>query len=108
MNERDVNPSQGFKATDQQLGGDWTTEESYWRDNWQSRPYTSADLGFEYYGPAYRYGFESAAMYRGKQWNDIEADLGAGWDRYELRGRNTWENIKEAVKDAWHRVTNRS
>lgn len=108
MDERDTNPTQGFKATDQQLSQDWTTEEDYWRDNWQSRPYASADRGFDYYRPAYRYGFESARTYRGRQWNDLESDLRTGWDRYEGRGQSTWENIKEAVRDAWNRVTNRT
>lgn len=107
MNERDTNPTQGFKATEQQLGEDWTDQEAYWRDNWQSRPYTSADLGFDFYRPAYRYGFESAQSNRGRTWNDIENDLRSGWDRYEHRGRATWENIKDAVGDGWNRLTNR-
>ena len=28
-----------------------------------------------------------------------------GWERYEHRGQSTWESIKDAVRDAWHRVT---
>ena len=102
---RDVNPTQGFKATDTQLGEDWTTEETYWRDNWQTRPYATADRGFDYYQPAYRYGFESARNYRGRAWDEIETDLRTGWDRYEYRGQSTWENVKDAVRDAWNRVT---
>jgi hypothetical protein len=107
MPDRDVNPSQGFGATPEQLGEDWGTEETYWRDNWQSRPYASADLGFEYYRPGYRFGYESARSSRGKEWNDIEAELRTGWERYEHRGQSTWENIKGAVRDAWNRVTSR-
>ena len=35
-----------------------------------------------------------------------EPDLRAGWDRYEHRGEasSMWEDIKEAVRDAWDRV----
>ena len=84
---------------------DWSGEESYWRSNFSSRPYARADRGFDYYSPAYRYGYESANQYRGRQWNDVETDLRSGWDRYEHRGQSTWENVKDAVKDAWHRVT---
>jgi hypothetical protein len=104
MSLRDVNPSQGFKATPQQL--DWKAEETFWRDSWQSRPYASADRGFEYYRPAYRYGFESAQKYRGREFSDVETELRSGWERYEHRGETTtWEMIKDAVRDAWNRVT---
>jgi hypothetical protein len=107
MNERDVNPSQGFRPPDDQLKFDWPAEEKYWRTSWQSRPYASVDRGFEFYGPAYRYGAESATRFRGRQFGDVESDLRAGWDRYENRGKATWENIKDAVRDGWNRITNR-
>ena len=86
---------------------DWKTEEQYWRSNWNTRPYVSADRGYEYYQPGYRYGVESATRYRGKNWNDVEGDLRSGWDRFEHRGQSTWENMKDAVRDAWNRVTGR-
>ncbi|MEX2152496.1 MAG: hypothetical protein WD825_04105 [Gemmatimonadaceae bacterium] len=107
MHAPDTNPSQGFKATEQQLADDWVDQETYWRDSWQSRPYTSADLGFDFYRPAYRYGYESARSNAGRLWDEIEPDLRSGWDRDEQRGRATWDNIKEAVRDAWNRATNR-
>ena len=44
MSYRDTNMTQGFRATSEQL--DWGAEEGYWRDNWASRPYASADLGY--------------------------------------------------------------
>ncbi len=85
--------------------GDWSTEDRYWRENYVSRPYAHADRGYDTYQPGYRYGFESANRYRGRQWNEVESDLRSGWDRYEHRGQSTWENIKDAVRDAWDRVT---
>src|SRR5688500_1154971 len=75
---------------------DWGTEELYWRDNWSTRPYASADRSFEYYRPAYQYGVESATRYRGREWNDVENDLRSGWDRFEGRSQNTWEDGKDA------------
>lgn len=89
------------------MHGDWSTEESYWRDNFSSRPYASADRGFEHYQPGYRYGYESAHRAGGRSWDESENDLRSGWDRYEHRGNNrsTWEEIKHTVKDAWDRVT---
>jgi hypothetical protein len=82
----------------------WTTEDQYWRTNWSTRPYASADRGYDYYRPGYQYGYESANRYRGREWNDVENDLRSGWDRVENRGQSTWENIKDAVRDAWNRV----
>ena len=87
---------------------DWTTEETYWRSNFSSRPYAKGDRGFDYYSPGYRYGFESANRFRGKQWNEVENDLRSGWDRFEHRGQSAWEHVKDAVRDAWDRVAGRA
>jgi hypothetical protein len=86
---------------------DWTTERSWWQENFRSRPYATADRGFDFYEPAYRYGHESANRYRGRSWSDAENDLRRDWDKYEYRGagRSTWEEIKDSVRDAWNRVT---
>jgi hypothetical protein len=86
---------------------DWATDRQWWEQSYRSRPYATADRGFEFYEPGYRYGHEAAQRYRGRSWNDVEADLQSGWDRYEHRGaaRSTWENVKDAVRDAWDRVT---
>lgn len=107
MTPRDINPSQGFKATPQELDWDWSTEEAHWRDNWHTRPYVVADRGFEFYVVGYRYGFEAARDRRGRTWSDIEDELRAGWDRYEHRGQTAWDQIKDAVRDGWQRATNR-
>lgn len=107
MVDRDVNPTQGFKATRAQLG-DWGSEERFWRENWERRPYVTADRTFEFYRPGYRYGFESATKYRGRDWNDAEVELRAGWDTYEHRGESRWEHVKDAVRDAWDRVRGRA
>jgi hypothetical protein len=29
----------------------------------------------------------------------------SGWDRFENRSQSTWEHLKDAVRDAWNRVT---
>jgi hypothetical protein len=83
---------------------DWTTEEDYWRKNYSSRPYAGQNRDFEYWKPAYRYGYDSAGRHQGRNWNDVESDLRTGWDKYEHRGTSTWEQIKDAVKDGWDRM----
>jgi DNA ligase 1 len=84
---------------------DWTAEDEYWRTNYNTRPYVGSNRNYEQWQPGYRYGWESAQQYSGKQWNDIETNLRSDWDRYEHRGNSTWEQIKDAVRDGWDRMT---
>src|SRR5688572_28717593 len=79
---------------------DWTAEDEYWRTNYRDRPYASS-YDYDYWQPAYRYGYDSAKRYQGRKWDDVEPDLRSGWERYEHRGTSTWEQVKMAVRDAW-------
>jgi hypothetical protein len=81
---------------------DWNSEDSYWRTAFPSRPYATTDLGYEYYQPAFRFGFESATRYRGKRWSEVELDVQREWDQQHHGARaSRWEDVKQAVKDAW-------
>ena len=88
----------------------WTDEDSYWRNNYRGRPYaSSAGREYDYYQPGYRYGYEAANRYRDRSWDDVEAELSQDWTAYKHRGSSTWEQMKDAVRDAWDRITgNRS
>jgi hypothetical protein len=85
---------------------EWDDEDTYWRTNFRSRPYASA-TGWDYdiYQPGYRYGFEAANRFEDRDWNDVEPELSTGWKSYAHRGASTWEQMKDAVRDAWDRVT---
>ena len=84
----------------------WDDEDIYWRSNYRARPYASdAGRDYDYYRPGYRYGYEAANRYQNRTWNDVEADLSRDWSSYEHRGTSTWEQMKQAVRDAWDRVT---
>jgi hypothetical protein len=83
---------------------DWNAEDTYWRTAYKTRPYAGSN-DYAYYQPGYRYGYESASRYAGREWADIEPELQRDWDKYEHRGQSTWENMKAAVRDAWDRVT---
>ncbi|MBA3344733.1 MAG: hypothetical protein H0T44_05445 [Gemmatimonadales bacterium] len=87
----------------------WDQEDSWWENNFSSRPYATG-RNYDEFRPAYRYGHESGAHHMGRNWNDVESDLRTGWDRYEGKGSSgsTWESVKDAVRDAWHRVTGQS
>jgi hypothetical protein len=84
----------------------WNDEDIYWQSNYRTRPYASdAGRDYDYYRPGYRYGYEAANRYQNRSWNDVEADLSRDWNSYEHRGTSTWEQMKQAVRDAWDRVT---
>lgn len=83
---------------------DWKTEDAYWRENYKRRSYCEPGSTYDFYSPAYRFGYDATDRYPGKQWKDVESDLSRDWDRYEHRGNSTWEQMKNAVKDAWDRI----
>ena len=86
----------------------WADEDEYWRTHYRERPYASTRGGdYDFYQPGYRYGYDAASRYEGREWTDVETDLSRDWDSYQHRGSSTWEDIKDAVRDAWDRVTGR-
>jgi hypothetical protein len=85
----------------------WETEDNYWHENFSSRPYALGPDFYDRFRPAYRYGFESAQHHMGRSWDEAEPDLRQGWTGYQHRGesQSAWDEIKDAVRDAWDRIT---
>ena len=95
-------------AEDSSWRASWETEDNYWHENFTSRPYAVGPDYYDRYRPGYRYGFESAQHHMGRDWDEAEPHLREGWNTYEYRGDNptAWDEIKDAVRDAWDRVVN--
>jgi hypothetical protein len=90
--------------TNDQMG--WNDEDTYWRANYSTRPYASSTgRDYDHYQPGYRYGYDAANRYQNRNWNDVESDLARDWNTYQHRGNSTWEQVKDAVRDAWNRMT---
>lgn len=81
-----------------------TVEDAYWRTNYKTRPYAKADMSYDAYQPAYKYGWESRSKYADKKYDEVESNLESGWERTRGTGKMAWSDAKSAVKDAWHRV----
>jgi len=83
-----------------------TVEDGYWRENYKTRPYYRSEAKYDDYQPAYKYGWESAnnPTYKGKKFDEVESDLGRGWDKVKGASKHTWEDAKMATRDAFHRV----
>jgi hypothetical protein len=84
-----------------------TEEDAYWRSELQNRPYYTPGTNYHEYEPAYRYGYTSAATLYGRNWDDIERDLGNDWDRARGSSRIDWDRAKLAARDAWDRATSK-
>ena len=81
-----------------------TVEDAYWRDNYKTRHYATAGTTYDTYRPAYQYGWESAGRYRGRKFDDVEPELRKSWESNPSNARLQWEQAKQPVRDAWHRV----
>lgn len=79
-------------------------EDNYWREHFASRPYVRDRAAYEEYEPAYRYGWESAARYRGRHFDDVETELARNWEDARGNSRLDWNDARSAVRDAWQHV----
>ncbi|MGX9732511.1 hypothetical protein ACWYXO_18040 [Janthinobacterium aestuarii] len=79
-------------------------DEQYYRSHW-SATYVATGARFEDYDPAYRYGHSMANSdsYRGRPWDDVEADLRSTWEH--TYPQSAWDKFKAAVRHGWERVT---
>jgi hypothetical protein len=89
-------------------GMDPTVEDAHWREHYASRPYVNSGANYDDYGPAYGYGVSEAAQHPGLTFEEVEPDLGSGWDKRRGTSSLQWDQAKNATRDAWHRVSNAS
>jgi hypothetical protein len=86
---------------------DPSAEDAYWRDNYIHRPYADQTLSYDYYRPAYRYGWESRTRFMNQRWDQVEKDLARGWRDNRGPSRLGWTDAKQAARDAWLRIDQR-
>lgn len=81
-----------------------TGSENYFRQHYLST-YGSSGRSYDDYLPAYGYGMNKAseAGYRGRAWNEVEAELQRDWEA-EHPG-SAWEHFKAAVRHGWEKIT---
>jgi hypothetical protein len=81
-----------------------TLEDAYWRDNYRERPYVAADREYEYYQPAYRFGWESFSQYGQRTFDELDENLAREWDQRRGASLQTWNEARDAARDAWKRA----
>jgi hypothetical protein len=84
---------------------DPTVETDYWRMNYKTRPYYKEGRTFGDYEAAYRYGWENAATRKDMTFEEAEkAHLASGWVDARGEVRHSWDDVRDASRDAWTRA----
>ena len=83
-----------------------SVHDIYWRQAFSREPYYRPDCTYDDYAPAYRTGYEAGGRYlgQGKRFDDLESELRSNYERIKGKSRLAWEDAKDAVRAAWHRV----
>ena len=82
-----------------------TAEDTYWSENYTSRPYVDGSQDYSYYGSAYRHGVNAFTKNEGKRFEEIEMQASKDWEN-ESEPRITWDQAKPATRDAYNRLYN--
>ncbi|MET1114954.1 MAG: hypothetical protein ABWY08_08355 [Comamonas sp.] len=85
---------------------DPVAEDTYWRDNYSSRPYASG-ASYDELGPAYRYGVDSYSKYQGRSFDEVDTDLSRDWGTARGTSSADWDRARPAARDAWDRLSDR-
>jgi hypothetical protein len=84
---------------------DPSIERDYWHVNYMTRPYYKQGRSFGDYEAAYRYGWENASMPGEMTFEEAEkARLSGGWMAARGESTHSWEDVREATRDAWTRA----
>jgi hypothetical protein len=81
-----------------------TAEDAYWRTHYVTRDYVMKDVPYETYQPAYLYGVDAGIAHQGRMFDDIEPELGEGWESARGVSNLRWEDARLASRDAFERL----
>jgi hypothetical protein len=81
-------------------------EEAYWKEKYKTLAYYNEGREYDDYALAFHYGWESAAKAEnaGRKFEEIEPELERNWSSYTGSNKNTWQDFKDAVRDAYDRI----
>jgi uncharacterized protein YjbJ (UPF0337 family) len=86
-----------------------TEEETYWQNEYKTRPYYKNGMDYSHYQPAYRYGWENATKpnYMGRKFDEVEPELRSNWNTARGASKAEWDDVRHATRDAYDRVSTR-
>jgi hypothetical protein len=74
-------------------------QDSYWRSRFMEREYVDPERGYEYYRPAYCFGWESRDRHADRPFDEVEPELREEWDARRMALE--WDEALPAVRDAF-------
>lgn len=95
---------QGWESARASLRSIFAAEDRYWRIAYRYRPYVVRGASYELYRPAFAYGWRERALRPEGMWEDVEPDLGRGWELSVVDSVLVWEDAWHAARDAWAHV----
>jgi hypothetical protein len=81
-----------------------TDYTDHFRKEYTAAPYYIGGSEWRDYEPAYKYGYDTYGQYRGRKFDDVEAELGQNWDASRANSRLAWNDARQAVRDGWHHI----
>jgi uncharacterized protein YcfJ len=81
-----------------------TSEDAYWRAQFDKEPYYERIYTYDDYAPAYRIGYDAYGRYRGRTFDDVSAQLEREYNANRGTSRLNWDKAKHAMRAAWNRV----
>jgi hypothetical protein len=86
---------------------EYTAHEPIFREHYESA-YGSGTRDFDWYEPAYRYGYISALDERYDDyptWDDeVAAEIRRDWEASEFATQSAWDDVKDAVRRGWESI----
>ncbi|MCD9031404.1 hypothetical protein LDO32_06645 [Luteimonas sp. Y-2-2-4F] len=80
----------------------YARSDAYFAEAYERAPYREADVPFEHYRPAYRYGTEARARHADHPWDDtLEAELARDWSSRRGDSPLEWDRARAAVQEAY-------
>lgn len=73
-----------------------------WRQHY-TQNYGSSGRDYDYYMPAYQYGYGLRNQYSGQNWTDIEPHVRTDWESRNQGSR--WEDFQHAIRHGWENMT---
>lgn len=93
-------------AIDDEMSEDDSDYDGPYRAHYQAN-YGDLDTVFEYFKPAYQYGYSFGSDIRqleSNDWEDVSDKARQGWEAKNDGDSSNWEEFKEAIKHGWERA----
>jgi hypothetical protein len=79
-------------------------ENLYWRANYRVISGIDPTREYEYYQPAYRFGWESYSRYGRRSFEEIDVDLQREWEALRPPSAPDWTEARGPARAAWDRA----